>query len=338
MARRSKFGRFQVENQASDPFKHTDVAYNLDQLDQMFGGPNQTPTFGVGDDFNNPTTSAPSGSSQWLYPQDPTTIVNFGNRTLYNIIRALDYNDVPLGAVFAWWRPSTAVPLPSGCVPADGSSYTGATQHSYVPFGITTITVPDLRNKMILGAYETATGAPTTALNRDGTAATLPSVDTATAGPGIRAIAGTNVPRNLAHTHTAGSFATPDHLHNLTDHLHIFAMIDHAHTFSASTGAVTPGDFINAGSGFGTAGNTNHRHSVSGLTAGISGGPPVGYTAGMPGPVATGPADRSLAIGGTSASALTTPTEILPRYVGLLWMVKIKKAGPLHNTAFPVGT
>lgn len=370
MARRSKFGRFQVWNQPSDAYKHTDLAYNYDVLDQMIGGDNAL--FGIGDDFNNPTTTAPGTTDQWLYPQDTTQITNFGNRTLYNIVRALDHNDVPLGAVFMWWRPSTDVPLPGGCVPADGSTYTGAAQHSYVPYGLTSITVPDLRNKMVLGAYETVTGSPTIPLNRDGLAATLPSVNTATAGPGIGAIAGTNVPLDLRHTHTAGFYIMPDHVHQMNDHVHDAGghthvhshshnvYIGHSHSISGTAFASTGAASANfAGGAAGNASGRSSTHTVSGGTS-VDGGTvttgdasPVtssgasGNTGGMiPGTQWTDNAkDRFTHVGvssitgtsGPASAAGLTSVEVLSRYVGLMFMVKIRKDGPLHNTAFTAG-
>lgn len=337
MARRSKMGRFEVWNQGSDAFKHTDLAYNLDQLDQMIGSPNQAPTHGNGDDFNNPTTTAPPATNQWLHPQDGQQIANMGNRTLYNIVRALDYNSVPLGGVMAWWRPSTAVPLPAGFVPMDGSSYTGATLHSYGEWGITTITVPDVRNKMILGAYETATGSPTVQLGRDGTATVLS--DTATDGPGIGYIGGANAVRSVAHTHGVGTYTGSDHVHNLTNHTHGFTMIDHTHVVGAFTGIPSATTLVLQGSAgpYISVSSANHNHAFGPqATSLISGGPPSALTVGMPGALNTGTA-TAIAISGSSGSALTT-IDAFTRYIGLLYIVKIRKPGPLHNTVFPVGT
>lgn len=365
MARRSKYGRFQVENQPSDPYKHTDNAYNIDQLDQMIGGPTQTPTHGIGDDFNNPSTSAPAATNQWLAPQDPVVMTNYGARTLYNIVVGLDYNSLPLGATFAFWRPSAAVPLPSGCVPSDGASYTGTDKHSYQIYGITTITVPDLRNAMILGAN---------AAVADGTAAVTPSTNNAADAPGINGVGGSNIPRALAHTHTAGSYTSPDHAHQMNDHVHDAgghyhvhshshsAYIGHSHAIGGSANAATGGASANFAAG--VAGNASGRSSVhtvtggtsvDGGTVGTSDASPVttsgasGNTGGMiPGTQYVGqPLDRfthsimSLSVTGNSGAvvgASLNAVETMPRYVGLLYVTKIRKAGPLHNTVFPVGT
>lgn len=361
MARRSKFGRWQVWNQPADAYKHTDLAYNWDQLDLSIGGPNQSPTFGVGDDFNNPTTTSPTGSGQWLYPQDGTQITNFGNRTLYNIVRGLDFNDVPLGTITMWWRPNTSVPLPAGWVPCDGSTYTGTGQHSYAP---TSVTVPDLRNVLPLGAYMTTTGSSTVAINRDGTPAT--SVDSPTSGPGIGAVGGTNVPRAFAHTHGIGTLAIAGHTHSMSDHDHSMAQhfhgMQHTHLITAPSSGFGGVNIIQTVSGvvpatlaadFGLGGVGIHTHSmgfVSGYAGPDSAAGIVGYgtvtgpavdntgtlttTGGMTSSPQTGSATAG--ISGVTASALGT-VDMMPRTVGLLYIIKIRRAGPLHNTAFPTG-
>lgn len=352
MARRSKFGRFQVANEASDPFKHTDVAYNLDNLDVMIGSDHAR--YGIGDDFNNPSTTAPSGTEYWLAPQDPTVMINFGVRSLYNIVRGLDYNDVPLGAVFAWWRPSSVVALPAGCVPCDGASYTGTDKHSYQADGFTTITVPDLRNAMILGANAAVT---------DGTTAVTPSTQSAGDGPGIRGTGGTNVPRALTHTHGLNTLAVGAHTHGITDHTHgnqnHFHGMEHIHNTGGPLGGfqfrtAASGGFGIYSDGLSQNGTTPvHTHQTGGIipagfwsanTDGssrtgigttIGGGP--GATEGMFVPNLATSTASSTAITGIPANALSA-TEILPKYVGLLYVIKIRKAGPLHNTVFPPGT
>lgn len=365
MARRSKFGRFQVWNQGSDSWKHTDQAYNLDVLDQMIGGTSQTATKGVGDDFNNPTTTAPTGPGQWLHPQDTTQITNFGNRTLFNIVRALDFNDVPLGAVFAWWRPSSDVPLPTGCVPCDGSTYSSTATHSYQPYGITSITVPDMRNKMVLGANTSVT---------DGTAAALPSVQAASGAPGIRGGGGTNVPRALSHTHLCTNLTIADHRHPIGIHQHEVGTHTHPVNAHQHNIDITHSHSVGGGGNTGISGNTvtvkqgsagpdvivshkDHYHTTfMTITGSTSGGPTTLNTANDGATLAnvgTGTTGNPASAGSTTGYAATpglnwnsyppiggstqtpstgiAPTEIMPQYYGLLWMVKVLKAGPLYD-------
>lgn len=241
--RNSKNGRFVIWDLTSDPFDHTQLTTNFDRLDSMIGGPNGS----AGLSGTRPTGTA----SNWLSLGDSAN--DPYNRSLYSIITGLNYNDVPLGTVVYWWRPNPVIDLPNGWVVCDGSKYTNNTTvtppvvlHSY-PF--TTITVPDLRNKFVLGAYETnadshLTAVPSPALRRDG----LPSTpnDNQLAGPGIgyssttddfagavaaRSTAkflgvGSNVPRNLLHVHDPGSYRMMDHYHEFT---HFHSMAGHTH-------------------------------------------------------------------------------------------------------------
>jgi hypothetical protein len=231
----SKKGRFIVYDVGSDPYKFQQVMQeNWDRLDSAVGGPDGSP--------GTTSTTTPNGvASSWLTlgtasANDPQ------NRTLYSVISGLVGNDVPLGSVIQWWRPSIATTIPDGWVPCDGSTYTNNTAstppiilHSY---GTTSLTVPDLRNAFILGAHETTTATYTAApvftpLNRDGTAAA--SGNLATNGPGINGAGGSNAVFNLDHQHLAGSnLLIPDHTHNIS-HTHSFS---HTHTIPAHTHTV----------------------------------------------------------------------------------------------------
>lgn len=85
---------------------------------------------------------------------------------------------MPLGTVIQWWRPSTSVALPTGWVVPTGQTL-DSTQHDYGSFNIT---LPDLRNKFVLGAT-----------------LTNPGPDVASA-PAIGQLGGSQV-ANLAHSH-----------------------------------------------------------------------------------------------------------------------------------------
>lgn len=120
-------------------------------------------------------------------------------------------NEVPIGAVLEWWRPSTAVPLPPGFVVCDGSS---VSSHDF-PGVSGSVTTPDLRNVFILGADSA---------KADGTGAG--GTDATADAPGIRGSGGTHqqgltVAQLPAHSHGgatgAGTTSTntpPGHNHS----------------------------------------------------------------------------------------------------------------------------
>lgn len=192
----------------------------------------------------------------------------------------------PIGAVINWWRPNNTVSLPSGWVACDGSTYTSG-QHD---FGTgASITVPDLRNKFILGASSTIT---------DGNAAT--SGDASSNAPGIRG-SGSSHSKDLAHTHgiTAESPGT-----NSTG--------SHQHTYSGTT-ANNPAVFSSAQAY--TSGTAQkiigmHGHDYSGTVA--SNG-------------AHSHTVNSHSHGGATGSGGSAAQDIKPLYVGLLFIIKIKR-------------
>lgn len=106
-------------------------------------------------------------------------------------IRSIDDPAIPLGIVWQWWRPTSTFPVPAGSVFCDGRTLQ-ASEHDFGTGGA--ITIPDLRNRFILGA-DAAEG--------DGVAAA--DGEARTDGPGIGGAGG----RQLE---TAG-FLLPGHRH-----------------------------------------------------------------------------------------------------------------------------
>lgn len=107
---------------------------------------------------------------------------------------------IPIGAVIDWWRPDSSISVPSGFVVCSGGTITSGNHD----FGTgASITVPDLRNKFILGASTAIT---------EGVAATAGAAGASEAdptnAPGISGKGGTNGVRDLTHTHSV-----PAHLH-----------------------------------------------------------------------------------------------------------------------------
>lgn len=91
---------------------------------------------------------------------------------------------VQIGQVIQWWRPDSSVPLPEGFEPADGATIS-VDQHDFPVAG--PITLPNLRNKFVLGADHTKADA-TAAVNGDGSAN----------APGIRGAGGSQT-HTLTH-------------------------------------------------------------------------------------------------------------------------------------------
>jgi len=148
-------------------YDHAEFASNWDKVDAIFGGPES----GVW----------PSGG-------------------IYDEVKRASDGAIPLGLMFPWFRPSLVVPIPPGYVVADGTTLTPS-QHSFPGGG--NVTIPDLRNRFVLGAdYTKEIGeAPADvesplALTSDG----APGPN-ATGGSNAVSVTTTQLPK---HTHTGG--------------------------------------------------------------------------------------------------------------------------------------
>jgi len=119
---------------------------------------------------------------------------------IYREVKRASDEAIPLGMIFPWFRPSLVVPLPSGYVVADGSTLTAA-QHDFPGGG--NVTIPDLRNRFVLGAdYSKEIGEA-------GAPADSPLVTLPTGAPGPQGQGGTNAvsleTKHLPkHSHTGG--------------------------------------------------------------------------------------------------------------------------------------
>jgi hypothetical protein len=143
-----------------------------------------------------------------------------------------------LGELSFFWRPTTALPIPDGWEVADGRTLTGA-EHDFPGGG--NVTLPDLRNKFVLGA---ATGGT-------GTASNVP--------PAIGQTGGTNA-ANLAHSHVVDP-----HVHGTVPHSHTVAA--HTHTVASHRHQVDPHSHTVNAHGHTVPGHTHpipdHSHSIS---------------------------------------------------------------------------
>jgi len=257
--RNSTNGRLRVWDRAQDAFSGDDLVYNFDTIDKLIGGPggNSGTTgnafVGVPSTWIGPGDSIPVQYSSNHFPGNKNggQEIQTGSRTLYSVVSGLNYNDVPLGTVVQWWRPNSNVTLPDGWEPCDGRTIV---DHSYIDIGISnSITLPDLRNKFVIGAdagvpginavagYGLEDNAPP-ALNANndwtGTKKTAGAASAAGIGydsgleVGTRTGSNTLVP--LAHVHDAGTLSIKDHKHNITikhtTDTHVHPIKDHFHT------------------------------------------------------------------------------------------------------------
>lgn len=228
-----------------------------------------------------------------------------------------------IGEVIMWWRPNSTVPIPAGFEICDGRVI--APENHDFPVN-EPITLPDLRNRFILGADPFKTDG-TASSNGDGTANSGRQHPNA---PGIRGTGGSNTSKNLQHTHQYS------HTHGVpgVDHLHYFAGVDHLHGGPAIGVAVGIGP-ANRGTasspnsgGLESTAYTNHIHPLSpsgwASTTGTADRPLGAYTHG---------ADRSLNTTTNSQSSTTTDlgtlsnsADLRPLHYGLLFLMKVRQA------------
>jgi hypothetical protein len=233
---------------------------------------------------------------------------------------------VPIGSVIDWWRPFStydagagAGNAPPGYEICDGHTV-AAGSHDFG--GGSPITLPDLRNKFVIGADIAAGKADGTASTAgDGTAAFNAQHPNA---PGIRGVGGANATRNLNHTH---SFA---HTHGVAgvDHLHSVGSYSgqgHYHQITGGTGYEQFGSsYAGGGDQFTNSIATPHAHSMD---FGSGGDSAHGVTG------ASGAADRSLATTTNSQSTTTTAgdtssaaADMRPSHYGLLKIMKVRRS------------
>jgi hypothetical protein len=249
--------RFRVWPASTDSYDHADLAANWDAADRLIGGP--------------------SDGSAW----PPTTGVNGG---LYKVVTDLKATIIPLGFTFMWWRPSSAVPIPSLFEVCDGRVLT-ASQHNFPGGG--NITLPDMRHRMALGADATKTiGLPAV------TPATDSAIDSASGAPGPQGVGGENqhvltIAEMASHQHAGSQTGWSSlglHWVNHNGEQRTNDSVWETYWGRGLSGAST------TGTGAGGWATGQHRHFLNNLT-------PAGSNA---------------------------PHENRPRYVGLLWLTKVK--------------
>jgi hypothetical protein len=164
--------RFRVWPAGEDKYNHIELAQNWEKVDAMIG-------------------VSPDGT-QW----PPTEGVNGG---LYAVVKNLKDNILPIGMMLAWHRPSLAIPIPTGFAICDGTTLS-ASEHSF-PGISSPVTLPDLRNRFIIGADYTKT------IGQSGVSITDSAINSSSGAPGPQGVGGSN-------TATISTAAMPAHSHS----------------------------------------------------------------------------------------------------------------------------
>ena len=258
-------------------------------------------------------------------------IASDGGLPLAAVAGDLDRQTVPLGTVLDWWRPPPGTtPVPAGFEICNGQTLTAnhttaavAGNHQFRDASnqpITgSITLPDLRNKFIIGAdILTADGTASSA--GDGTAISTAQHPNA---PGIRGIGG----GNSAHGHNV-----PAHRHAISDpgHGHTFSQSAHVHNVTSNNAGGNPpwgdGGQILTGVSLGTGGSqpsfqyaNNGAFNMSFNAAGNT--IPASVVSGSTGITRAGGAG---AVDGDVTITATT-TDGRPAHVGLLKIMKCRR-------------
>lgn len=163
--------RFRIWPSGTDSYDHLELAENWDTLDELIGiptGGGWPPTEGI-------------GGGIW-----------------YEIQKAKEAA-VPLGVALPWFRANEDMEIPDGWVLADGRTLS-ADEHEVLNVS-EDYTVPDMRNKFVLGAN--ASGS----INEPAVEITDPLINISTGAPGPQGVGGKNgtiltMAQMGAHKHT----------------------------------------------------------------------------------------------------------------------------------------
>lgn len=239
---------------------------------------------------------------------------------------------VPLKSMVVYWIDAANEALPAGWAYCDGRVLTSA-QQDINPGG--TYTTPDMRNLFALGADPAKTVGQGAAGVGDG------NINTVAGAPGSRAVGGGNqttlVEANVPdHSHSV-TLTTSSHLgHSHTnegmtvsissagDHTHTLHDPGHTHTYQRQESGVTLKwrmDAVFSG-GYDNIQDWIINPAQTGIWLDSAGAHT--HTATLTGGVGMGGVHSHTASGLTSAVGSGTAFENRPRYVGVVWIMKVK--------------
>jgi hypothetical protein len=280
--------RFRVWPAGSDNFDHTELASNFDNLDAIIGVPS---------------------TGDW----PPTTGIDGG---IYAEVLLLQDERLPIGTVVPWFRPNGAAAIPTNWAACDGSTLTSG-NHNF-PGIAGSVTLPDLRNKFILGANAADANGAAAAAVGDAT------IDTATGAPGPQTSGGSNkivqtTAQMPGHSHTFTGNALGAHVHSFTGN----ALGQHEHEGTSAVHDVLVGNnFTRSGTGIGIvdvaqvsggSGVANYNFTTGFSSAGTPSGVISSVSAGTPS-------------GSISTVGSGSPMDNRPNWYGLIYICKVKYA------------
>lgn len=247
-----------------------------------------------------------AGRSSAQIPEPYAVAASLDNATLApGWFPDVEAKEEPPGTVKRQWVPSsTYFSVPTGWAPLDGRTLTPA-QHSFP--GVGTIVLPDMRNKVPLGADLAKTRA--TVAVASNLAAAAPGLAGAGSASGV---SGGMTAKTFSHNHavTGHNHVTNNHAHTVPSHAH--SVPNHNHTLP----------------GFHEQDHRDDEPAVHDYRAdgAVSNGTttandPTGSTSSNTG------TDGSVTTSTTSADVLTTatlgPLDVRPAHVGLVFMLKV---------------
>jgi hypothetical protein len=317
-----------IWNNPDDAYDHNELAANwqaLDSHNHTSGKGVQIPSGGIAD---GAITTNKLGANAVTTTQIANQTI-LGTDIANGAIGAQQLDNtlfsklVPLGAVTAWFRPSTSVAVPAGWVIAVGQTLTTG-QHGWTSF--TNVTLPDLRNAFILGAATSGTG----------TGPSQPPAENATGGANTRTWNHSHTVPGHSHTVNAHSHTVNDHSHSMPSHSHsISGDGDHNHGMHSRLNAFIQNIQVkdiannvrsnslqslyvagfNQGSDDVAAPNSgSHSHGgATGAASGTTGGATPGTSNASPGTSSVG----------LTTDAATAGGDIRPTFVGLLYIMKV---------------
>lgn len=279
--------RFKVwPSKTTDSYNTADLAANFDLTDAMFG--------------------VPSSGAAW----PPTTGIDGG---VYREVKLLQNDRTPIGTVIAWWRPSASIAIPTGWVECTGQTLTAA-NHDFAGGG--SITLPDLRNRFILGADSTKTALTAAAAVGSG------AIDTASGAPGLGYVSGSNqlllsIANLPAHDHGGGAHnhGGGNHSHAVTDPGH-----NHGVTASGTIYDIAGSDYQHVQENFHAGDNNLTSLATSSVITIKAAG--TGVTIASSGSILS--TDSPIQSQGSG-----TPSDNRPAYVGLIYLMRVKDSTAL---------